>query len=67
MNTIMLAKPWTFRDMERTIDYEPGEHAVDDVVFAAAIAAGVAIKEAKSDGDGPAKAGAKGAAVKAEG
>ena len=59
MHTINLKAPWTFRTIERTIDYPEGSHSVDDEVFAAAVAAGVS--EGKAN-ERTAKAGSTGAA-----
>lgn len=41
METIILESPWTFRTIERTIDFAAGTHSVDAEVHAAALAAGV--------------------------
>lgn len=63
--TIDLKAPWTFRTIERTIDFAAGKHKVDAEVHAAAVADGVT-KEA-SNGAGNSKAGAPGAADAAQG
>lgn len=36
MKTIKLARPWTYRTPEVTIEYEAGEHQVTDAVAALA-------------------------------
>lgn len=59
---INLAKAWTYRTPEVTIEYAPGEHDVT-----AAIGAAYEAEQGASDGDGTAKTGAPRAAGKAQG
>jgi hypothetical protein len=61
MKTLTLAKPWTYRTPETTIDYPAGSHEVTNEIHAAAEKAGV-IREVKADGGGAPKAGAPSAA-----
>jgi hypothetical protein len=58
MKTITLKSAWTYRTVERTIEFPAGDHEVTNEIAAAAEAEGVTPKE-EADGstDKPAKAG----------
>lgn len=69
MVTINLAKAWTYRTPQKTIDYPAGEHAVHKYIAEQAVTDGAieAFEEASDgDTDQPAKTGKKGAAGGAE-
>lgn len=55
MQTIKLDKPWTYRTPQVTVEYQPGDHEVTDVIAKAFAAE----HEGNDDGGAP-KASSKG-------